>query len=347
MLSLGGLITHSKTTDMATFIFGFLFGILLQTARLNRFDTISGMATLENFKVAKAIALAIGIGVVILNIEIGMGLAAYHIKPILLGGIVLGGLIFGAGMAILGYCPGTVMVSAGEGSLDALIGILGGLAGGVVYTLALPSFKAILGPDLGPHSLFTALGTSPGLFYTLMILSGLAFILAAFAIQLYDKSKDKTWIFAGTGIALLNSVVFYYADRPIGASTFFPFVADNIFGATNNEYFKKISESGRWEVIFMAGTLLSGLLYSLLRKEFKIRLIHNNWEKYKGNNYGKRSLWAFAGGFILIFGARMAGGCTSGHVISGGMQLAASSLIFAVFVFAGLLLTGRLFYARK
>jgi len=332
---------------MTTLILGFLFGALLQSAKLNRFDTISGMATLENFKVAKAIALAIGVGVILLNIEIGLGFATYHIKPLLLGGVVLGGLIFGTGMAILGYCPGTVMVSAGEGSLDAIVGIMGGLAGGLVYTLILPSVSGILGPNVGTFSLFTEMGSSPILFYPIMALCGLAFIAAAFFIHRLDKSPDKSWIIAGTGIALLNAFIFWYADRPIGASTSFPYIADNIFGVVNNDYFKQISKPGSWEVIFLAGSFLSGIVISLLRKDFKIRLIHDNWEKYKGNNYGKRVFWAFFGGFILIFGARMAGGCTSGHIISGGMQLAASSLVFAVFVFAGLLLTGKFFYTRK
>ncbi len=330
-----------------TLLFGFIFGALLQSAKLNRFDTISGMATLENYKVAKAIALAIGVGVILLNIEIGLGLASYHLKPLIMVGIVLGGLIFGTGMAILGYCPGTVMVSAGEGSLDAMVGILGGLAGGLFYTLILPSAGGILGPNVGTFSLFTALGSSPMIFYPVMVLCGLAFIAAAFVIHRLDKSPDKSWIIAGTGIAILNAFVFYYANRPIGASTSFPYLADNIFGAVNNNYFKQISEPGNWEVIFLAGSFLSGLVISLLRKDFKIRMIHDNWERYKGNNYGKRVFWAFFGGFILIFGARMAGGCTSGHIISGGMQLAASSLVFAVFVFAGLLLTGKFFYPRK
>lgn len=332
---------------MDILLLGFIFGALLQSAKLNRFDTISGMATLENFKVAKAIALAIGVGVIVLNIEIGLGLAAYHIKPLLLGGIVLGGLIFGMGMAILGYCPGTVMVSAGEGSLDAMVGILGGLAGGLVYTVLLPSISGMLGPNVGTFSLFTALGSSPSLFYSLMILCGLAFASMAFLIHRMDKSSDRSWIAAGIGIALLNSFVFYYADRPIGASTFFPYVSDNIFGVVNNDYFKQIGKSGSWEVPFLAGGLLSGLIISLIRKDFKIKMIHANWEKYKGGNFGKRVFWAFFGGFILIFGARMAGGCTSGHVISGGMQLAASSLLFAVFVFAGLLITGKFFYQKK
>jgi uncharacterized membrane protein YedE/YeeE len=332
---------------MSSLIFGFLFGILLQSARLNRFDTISGMATLENYKVAKAIALAIGTGVILLNLEIGLGFATYHIKPLLVGGIVLGGLIFGSGMAILGYCPGTVMVSAGEGSLDALVGILGGLAGGLVYTLILPSIAGLLGPNVGSYSLYTAFGANPFLFYSLMIPTGLIFIALAFLVHRFEKSKDSSWIFAGIGIAVLNTFVFYFADRPIGASTFFPYVADTIFGVVDNDYFKQITKSGSWEVPFMAGGLISGLIVSLLRKEFKIRMIHDNWERYKGNNYGKRVLWAFIGGFILILGARMAGGCTSGHVISGGMQLAASSLLFAMFVFAGLLLTGKYFYPKK
>ncbi len=332
---------------MTTIFLGFIFGVLLQSARLNRFDTISGMATLENYKVAKAIALAIGVGVILLNIEIGLGLATYHVKPLILGGIVLGGLIFGTGMAILGYCPGTVMVSAGEGSLDAMVGILGGLAGGLVYTLVLPLISSLLGPNIGSLSLYTALGDSPVFFYAVMVLCGLAFIVTAFLIHRLEKSQDKSWIIAGTGIAILAAVIFHFEDRPIGASTFFPYVADNIFGVVNNDYFRQISKSGNWEVLFLAGGLLSGLVLSLLRKDFKIRMIHDNWEKYKGNNFGKRAFWAFFGGFILIFGARMAGGCTSGHIISGGMQLAASSLAFALFVFAGLLLTGKYFYLKK
>ncbi len=86
---------------------------------------------------------------------------------------------------------------------------------------------------------------------------------------------------------------------------------------------------------------------SLVRKEFKIMLLHENWIKYKGSSFKKRIIWSFMGGFILIIGARMSGGCTSGHILSGGMQLAFSSLTFAIFVFIGLFLTGKLFYLTK
>ena len=147
------------------------------------------MALLSDFTMAKAIAVAIGFGIIILNIEIGLGYASYHIKPLLVGGIVTGGIIFGTGMAILGYCPGTLAVSIGEGSLDALIGLIGGLAGGVVYTVMVPSIKWILGPDLGPIALNTIITGSPTLFYLLVLISGGVLIGIAFWLNKIEKNK--------------------------------------------------------------------------------------------------------------------------------------------------------------
>ena len=187
---------------------GFLFGAILQYARLNRYNVISGMATLENYTVAKAIAVAIGVGAVIIAIEIGLGFATYHIKPLLLGGIAIGGIIFGVGMAILGYCPGTLPVSLGEGSVDALIGIIGGLVGGFVYTLIVPSIQSILGPDLGSISLFTLVGQHHFIFYLLDIILGAAFVWAAFWLNKKEKATDLKWLYSGIGLAVLNGTVY-------------------------------------------------------------------------------------------------------------------------------------------
>lgn len=325
---------------------GFLFGAILQSAKLNRYNVISGMATLENFAVAKAITVAIGVGAVIIAIETGLGFATYHIKPFLLGGIAIGGIIFGIGMAILGYCPGTLPVSLGEGSVDALIGIIGGLVGGFVYTILLPSINSILGPDLGSTSLYTLVGQHHFIFYFFDIIIGIVFVWIGFILNKKEKSTNYNWLYAGIGLAILNAVVFLsvVSNRIIGASTAYPFVADLITGTTQNSYFSKIQEPGKWEVLFLGGAFISGIIISVLRKEFKITIIHSNWERYKGKSKSKRLIWSFIGGFILIIGARMAGGCTSGHILSGGMQLSLSSLVFAFFVFGGLLITGKYFY---
>ena len=335
--------------NAVTLLLGFLFGAILQYSKLNRYNVISGMATLENFAVAKAIAVAIGVGAVIIAIEIGLGFATYHIKPLLLGGIAIGGIVFGTGMAILGYCPGTLAVSLGEGSVDAFIGITGGLAGGFIYTVVSPSVQSILGPDLGSISLYTLIGQHHLIFYLVDIILGILFILTAFWLNKKEKATNLKWLYSGIGLAVLNAVVFLeaVANRIIGASTAYPYAADLITGNTANGYFSKVKGPGQWEVFFLTGAFISGIVISLFRKEFKITLIHSNWKKYMGNSEAKRIIWSFIGGFILIFGARMAGGCTSGHILSGGMQLALSSLVFAVFVFGGLLLTGKYFYRLK
>lgn len=329
--------------------FGFLFGATLQYAKLNRYNVISGMATLENYAVAKAIAIAIGVGAILINIEIGLGFASYHVKPFVLGGIVFGGLIFGGGMAILGYCPGTLAVSFGEGSMDALTGIIGGLLGGLVYTIVLPSIHGLLGPNLGAISLKSLVSASDPLFYILLIIISAAFIWISFLLHKKENGADFKWLYAGVALGVLDAIIFLAAtsNRPIGASTTYPYLADLLGGATANDYFSKIQKPGNWELLFLAGAFLAGLVMSLIKKEFRIVLIHSNWKKYKGDSAFRRIVWSFVGGFVLIFGARMAGGCTSGHILSGGMQLAVSSLVFGVFVFAGLLLTGKIFYKKK
>jgi uncharacterized membrane protein YedE/YeeE len=330
---------------VATLTLGFLFGAILQYANLNKFDVISGLALRENFAVPKAIALSIGIGVILLSIQIALGMASYHVKPFILGGLLIGGLLFGAGMAFLGYCPGTLAISFGEGSIDALIGIIGGLFGGLVYTIVLPYIKPILGPDFGAMSLNSVIGTNT-LFFIVTLIAGTIFSVAAFYLHKKDKNQSKKWIPAGIALAILNLIVFSSAvtNRPIGASTTFPYVADLLVGFTNNDYFNNIKTPGNWELIFLAGAFIAGIVISLVRKDFKLILIHKNWKKYKNDSTTSRITWSFIGGFILLFGARMAGGCTSGHILSGGMQFAFSSLFFAVFVFVGILVTGKLFY---
>ena len=328
-------------------IFGILFGATLISARLNKYNVISGQAMLQNFTVLKALLTAIGIGAVLIYIEVWTGVAGFHIKPFVAGGIILGGLFFGAGMAVLGYCPGTMAVSLGEGSLDALTGIIGGIAGGIFYTLIEPAIKNIAGPNLGDLTLYSFAGNFNHVFVLIFVLIfGFICVYIAFLINKREKDHKRSWFFAGIALALLNSLVFLKStsNRPVGASTSYPYVGDWLTGLTNNSYFLKIETPGRWELIFLTGAFIAGLVLALVRGEFRFTLIHSNWRKYKGSSKIKRTIWAFAGGFVLILGARLAGGCTSGHILSGGMQLALSSLTFAFVTFLSLIITGAAFY---
>ena len=326
---------------------GFLFGLFLQYAKVNTYNSISGMAVLNDFTVAKTIAAAIGIGAIGLSIAIGLGYADFHIKPFLAGAVIIGGILFGIGMAILGYCPGTLPVSLGQGSLDALIGILGGLAASILYTLLSPAIHGAIGPDMGKIALSSVIQSGTTGYYILTGIIGTGLIVAAFWLQRIEKKRELKWLVAAAGIAAIAITIFIVSDRVLGASTFYPYIADRLTGLTDNAYFiKQVEQSGFYEMKFLAGAFLSGLVYSLLKGEFKIRLLHDNWIRMKGSSSTARIFWAFTGGFLLLFGARLAGGCTSGHIISGGMQLAVSSWVFAIFVFAGFLTTGRFFYRK-
>lgn len=330
------------------FVFGSIFGLIIQYANLNKYNVISAQSELKNNTVIKTILLTIGFGAILLSVIIGLNLASFHIKPFVLGGVVLGGLIFGSGMTILGYCPGTLAVSLGEGSLDALVGIIGGLFGGLFFTVLFPNIQWLLGPNLGKISLSSVIGNHQFIYYSIVIIIGAILIYSAFFINKKEKNKDKKWIIAGVLLAVLNSIVFLSetTNRPIGASTSYPYIADLLTNTTSNNYFSKIETPGNWEMIFLFGAMIAAFIVSVIKKDFKFSLIYSNWEKQKGNSKIKRIIWAFVGGFILIFGARMAGGCTSGHIISGGMQLAVSSLVFAIFMFIGLVVTGKLFFKQ-
>ena len=170
-------------TTILIFVFGALFGLLIQYASLNKFDVISAQAQLRNNAVLKTILLAIGVGALLLSVIIALGLASFHIKPLVLGGVVIGGLLFGVGMAVLGYCPGTMAISLGEGSLDALVGIIGGLTGGYVFTLLLPHLQGVIGPNLGKVSLYSLLGAHRFIYFLVVLVIGLFLIWSSFQIS--------------------------------------------------------------------------------------------------------------------------------------------------------------------
>lgn len=158
----------------------------------------------------------------------------------------------------------------------------------------------------------------------------------------------KTFLI-GSVIGLLNVVVtnIYVADRPIGASTSYPYFAGVIFNLQNSVYFKEIDKAGSWELFFLIGAFIGALIGAIIFKHFKVQVTPDLWTELKGSSNVKRLFWAFCGGFILILGARLADGCTSGHILSGGMELAISSLVFALFVLISLLATAKFFYGSK
>ncbi len=156
---------------------GIIFGAVIQWSRVDTFDKIAGFAMLHGFKVPKMLFFGIGLASIGLYFMIKMGWAHYHVKPILLGGIVIGGIIFAIGMAILGLCPGTGPVAVSEGNIDVLTGLIGGVLAGALFTYLYPNLKPILGPDFGKLTLNQLINKDWFIFVYGVILIAIAYIL--------------------------------------------------------------------------------------------------------------------------------------------------------------------------
>ena len=123
-------------------ITGILFGFLLQKGRVLRYDKQIGALRFMDMTIVKFMLTAIVVGMIGTYALVDMGLAKLSVKPMIVGAVVIGGLIFGVGWGLIGYCPGTSLGALGEGRMDALWGIAGMLAGAALYAEAYPLMKA-------------------------------------------------------------------------------------------------------------------------------------------------------------------------------------------------------------
>lgn len=114
-------------------LFGILFGFLLQKGGVAKYHILIGSLLLEDFTVMKVMLTAIivgGIGVFSLH---ALGLVKLNIKPTRYAANIIGGLVFGVGFGLLGYCPGTGAAALGQGNWDVLAGIVGLLLGSYLF----------------------------------------------------------------------------------------------------------------------------------------------------------------------------------------------------------------------
>jgi uncharacterized membrane protein YedE/YeeE len=144
----------------------------------------------------------------------------------------------------------------------------------------------------------------------------------------------------GAGIGLLEVFAMATAKHPLGVSTVFEKLAAGLTKAVAPSAADRFVEAGGeepeldWETALVGGILGGSALSAALSGKPVPRRLPPIWRAEKGTNTESRYGTALAGGALMIFGARMAKGCTSGHGISGAMQLAASSWTFNPIMFA-------------
>lgn len=155
---------------------------------------------------------------------------------------------------------------------------------------------------------------------------------------------------AGAGIGVLSWVAFLLSDKPLGVCTAFAKTAGMIErkwtkGASlERPYWKIVPPGIDWQWMVVLGILIGGFLSAWLSGTFMPDLVPDMFAAAFGNSAAFRILTAILGGLLLGFGARMAGGCTSGNGISGGLQLQITSWTAVVCFFVAGIATAMVLY---
>ncbi len=141
--------------------------------------------------------------------------------------------------------------------------------------------------------------------------------------------------------------------KPIGVSTQYVRAVGGLCEAVapgigeSNAYFREEKISFGYSEALVLFIPVGAFLAAMWSGRRGWRDVPEPWLTRFGPSRPARFGAAAAGGFLLLFGARLAGGCTSGHILSGVSQLAISSLLFAITAFGSAVVTARLLYDRK
>jgi uncharacterized membrane protein YedE/YeeE len=165
-----------------------------------------------------------------------------------------------------------------------------------------------------------------------------------------DSGSWSPYLAGGlSGLVIIISVL--WTGKFFGASTSFVRSAGmlgKIFDAervAQLEYFIRYLPQFDWQLMFVIGIFVGSLIAALWSGSFRWQGVPDMWAEQFGSNPVKRGVVAFIGGIIAMFGARLAGGCPSGHGLSGIIQLAVSGLIAMVFFFVGGIIMTQVLYS--
>ncbi|GAB6145506.1 YeeE/YedE thiosulfate transporter family protein [Desulfocicer niacini] len=170
-----------------------------------------------------------------------------------------------------------------------------------------------------------------------------------------NKSDTPTpyWRWLPGAFALAGIIVFIFATfgPPASSSGFVSTLkgaietVSPVYVASKTHYVM-IPNTGSWLFAFVVGMAIGGFV-AARTFSIPIRDVPEIWEKRFGKSRARRFAATFAGGFIILFASRLAGGCTLGLFISGSTQLAISGLYFGVLIFSVAMLTARIIYGSK
>lgn len=164
MTTLAAIRSGTRLQVVLGLVTGIAFGFLLQKGGVTEYDVILGQLLLTDFTVVKVMLSAVLVGMIGVFALKAAGQVRLHCRAGTVGATVFGGLVFGAGFALLGYCPGTAAGAVGAGALDALIGMAGMVLGAGIFARLYPRIEnSVLNRGAFPaDTLPELLGVRPG-----------------------------------------------------------------------------------------------------------------------------------------------------------------------------------------
>ena len=172
-------------TQLLGLVTGILFGVLLQKAHILRFEKVINALLIKDATVIKFLLAAVLVGMIGIRILADAGFITFAHKSMNVGGVLLGGVLFGIGLPFMGFCPGTSGAAVAEGRWHAIFAVLGMLTGGVVFAALYPFFRSTVlsWKDFGTIGLPEAFGVSAWVVIPIVALA----ILSAF--MWFEKNR--------------------------------------------------------------------------------------------------------------------------------------------------------------
>jgi uncharacterized membrane protein YedE/YeeE len=250
---------------------------------------------------------------------------------------IVGGAMIGIGMTLSGACPGMVLAQIGTGTQNAIITISGCLAGALLYGLVHPYL--LPSKRLGAKFVDETVSVN----YTKIVIPVIVMLVSVIATVEYvipwttdipvNVPLANQWnpIICGAIIGSLQLPLILSIQDTLGSSSSYCTVIANVLDASDMlsskgslSYFTRyLSGLGnRWQVMYVLGAMVGGAISALSS---------GSW----GSAVGTSKMSAFIGGMCLLFGSRLASGCTSGHGISGFGLLSNLSILVVISMFGG------------
>jgi len=185
---------------LAAFLIGLAFGFVLEQAGFGSSRRIAGVFYFTDLRVIKVMFSALvtaALGLAYLQVFGLLGPENVHYSPTVLGAQAVGGLIFGVGFAMSGWCPGTSAVGMASGRLDAAVFLASAILGSLVFNELYPALKPLYGwGGQGVRLVHQSLGLGRTGFILVLTLAAVAVFQA---VERIDRWRAQAPQGAGTG----------------------------------------------------------------------------------------------------------------------------------------------------